>query len=121
MRVGKAAARKGRVQEMESRAEREIRRKVFSGSVQEAVWTTAYVNDLPDSHFFIVLPGGKKDAEGKTVPRSLRKFPYKGKDGKIDLPHIRNAIARIPQAKGISQETKDRLQARARRLLERAK
>jgi hypothetical protein len=64
-----------------------------------------------------IEPGGKKDSEGKTTPRSLRHLPYKGPDGKIDLPHLRNAIARIPQMKGIGADLKARLQARARRLL----
>lgn len=86
---------------------------------EKAVWSTAYVNDLPDSAFLYIGPGGKKDGEGKTTPRSLRKFPYKDADGKVDLPHIRNAIARIPQATGISAEQKTQLQEKARRILER--
>jgi len=86
-----------------------------------AEWTTKYVNDLPDSAFLYIEPGGKKDAEGKTVPRSLRHLPYKDKNGNIDLPHLRNAIARIPQMKGISEDLKRSLQARARRLLEKAR
>lgn len=61
-------------------------------------WTTAYVNNLPDSSFAYIESGGKKDEEGKTKPRSLRHFPYKDKDGKIDLPHLRNALARAPQS-----------------------
>jgi len=63
-----------------------------------AVWTTAYQNSLPDSSFAYIEPGGKKDNEGKTVPRSLRHFPFKDKNGKIDLPHLRNALARAPQS-----------------------
>ncbi|MBC7129933.1 hypothetical protein H5T51_01765 [Candidatus Bathyarchaeota archaeon] len=61
----------------------------------ERVWTRRYINDLPDSAFALILPGGEKDEEGKTVPRSLRKFPYRRRDGSIDLPHLRNANARI--------------------------
>src|SRR5215510_3436382 len=82
-----------------------------------AVWSTAFVNDLPDSSFLYITPGGKKDGEGKTVPRSLRHLPYKGPGGKIDLPHLRNAIARIPQMKGLSESLKSSLQSKARRLL----
>lgn len=83
----------------------------------KAVWTTAYVNNLPDSSFLYILPGGKKDSGGKTTPRSLRMFPYKNAEGKIDLPHLRNAIARIPQSNRIDDATKKRLQTRARKLL----
>ena len=85
---------------------------------QFAVWNTKTVNDLPDSAFLFVEAGGQKDSTGKTVPRTLRHFPYKGSDGKVDLPHLRNAIARIPQAGSwLSAAMKTSLQNRARRLL----
>jgi len=82
----------------------------------KAVWDTAYVNNLPDSAFLYVESGGDKDDEGKTVPRSMRHFPYKNAEGAVDLPHLRNAIARIPQsnAPGLDKEA---LQKRARSLL----
>lgn len=87
--------------------------------IEKAVWSRAYINTLPDSSFLYVEAGGKKDEEGKTVPRSLRHFPYKDATGKVDLPHLRNAIARIPQSKlGLSADEIDRLQAKARKILE---
>ena len=73
-----------------------------------AVWTTAYVNDLPDSAFAVIMPGGEKDKEGKTTPRSLRKLPYKDGNGKVDVAHLRNALARAPQMKGVSADQKAR-------------
>lgn len=79
-----------------------------------AEWSTKFKNDLPDSAFLYIEKGGKKDKEGKTSPRSLRHFPYRDTDGKVDRAHILNAIARIPQAKFLNQKQKDRLQARAR-------
>jgi hypothetical protein len=66
--------------------------------LQERIWTRRYINDLPDAAFAIILPGGEKDEEGKTKPRSLRKFPHHDATGKIDLPHLRNANARVPQS-----------------------
>jgi len=86
---------------------------------EKAVWSRAFINDLPDSSFLFIESGGKKDGEGKTVPRSLRHFPIKDSDGKIDLPHLRNAIARIPQsnAPGLSADKKKSLQEQARRML----
>ena len=66
---------------------------------QAAKWTTAFINDLPNSSFAYIEAGGKKDKEGKTVPRSLRHLPYKDASGKVDLPHLRNAIARAPHVK----------------------
>jgi HK97 family phage prohead protease len=82
----------------------------------KAVWTTAYINGLPDSAFLYV-ESGEKDGEGKTVPRSKRHFPYKNAEGSVDLPHLRNALARIPQS-NLPQAAKDRATAKARRILE---
>jgi phage head maturation protease len=52
----------------------------------------ADVNNLPDSAFAYIEPGGTKDAEGKTTPRSLRHFPIH------DVAHVRAALARAPQS-----------------------
>ena len=65
---------------------------------QKAEWTAAYINNLPDSSFAVIEGGGKKDSDGKTVPRSLRHFPHHNAEGGIDLPHLRNALARAPQS-----------------------
>jgi len=73
--------------------------------INEAVWTAAHVNDLPDSAFAYISPGGSKDGAGKTVPRSLRHLPYKDASGKVDAAHVRNALARLPQM-NISAEAK---------------
>lgn len=64
----------------------------------KADWDTAFVNNLPDSAFAYVEPGGTKDEEGKTVPRALRHFPHHDPDGSVDLPHLRNALSRAPQS-----------------------
>lgn len=83
-------------------------------------WTRAFINDLPDGAFLYVEPGGEKDDGGKTVPRSLRRFPVRDQQGRLDAPHLRNAVARIPQAdaKGLTADRKRELQEEARRLLE---
>lgn len=72
---------------------------------EKAVWSTAFVNNLPDSSFAYVENGGEKDDEGKTKPRSLRHLPYKDAEGNIDKAHVRNALARISQT-DISDEAK---------------
>lgn len=88
-------------------------------NMQKAYWPTSHKNDLPDSAFLYIEAGGKKDESGKTVPRELRHFPYRNMEGKLDLPHLRNAIARIPQSKcGLSTSQKTALQDKARKLLE---
>jgi DNA adenine methylase len=94
-------------------------------SLSEAVkaeWTRAFINDLPDSAFLYIEPGGEKDEQGKTVPRSLRRFPVRNHLGRLDVPHLRNALARISQAEaqGLTDDKKLKLQEEARRLLEEA-
>jgi len=87
-----------------------------NGILKERVWTRAYINDLPDSAFAIILPGGEKDEQDKTVPRSLRKFPFKNAQGQVDLPHLRNANARLPQS-----DLSDTQKARAGSVLNKVK
>lgn len=72
--------------------------KMSRNPIWERVWTRNYINNLPDAAFAIILPGGEKDETGKTVPRILRKFPHHNAQGRIDLPHLRNASARVPQS-----------------------
>jgi HK97 family phage prohead protease len=59
---------------------------------ERAEMTAASINDLPDSAFAYIQPGGTKDSSGRTVPRSLRHFPVH------DAAHARNALARAPQS-----------------------
>lgn len=82
----------------------------------KSVWSTADIDALPDSSFLYIESGGTKDEDGKTTPRSLRHFPYKDAAGKVDLPHLRNAISRIPQS-SLPKDKRDALQVKAERLL----
>ena len=86
------------------------REKMSERKLVERVWTRRYINDLPDSAFAVILSGGQKDEEGKTVPRDLRKFSYKNRNGRVDLPHLRNANTRVPQSE-ISEEQKKKAMA----------
>ena len=60
-------------------------------TLDKAAMATASINDLPDSAFAYIEPGGKV-VGGKTEPRSLRHFPIH------DAAHVRNALARAPQS-----------------------
>lgn len=90
--------------------------KRVTAPTTKAVWTTADIDSLPDSSFLYIEPGGSKDSDGKTTPRSLRHFPYKTATGAIDLDHLRNAISRIPQS-SLSKDLRDKLQVKAEKLL----
>ena len=61
-------------------------------AIDKAAMSSADTNDLPDSAFAYVEDGGKKDADGKTTPRSLRHFPVH------DKAHAQNALARASQS-----------------------
>jgi HK97 family phage prohead protease len=54
--------------------------------------SSAAINDLPDSAFAYVEPGGMKDPSGRTAPRSKRHFPVH------DEAHARNALSRASQS-----------------------
>lgn len=73
-----------------------------------AQMTATAINDLPDSSFAYIEPGGKKDAEGKTAPRSLRHFPIH------DEAHVRNALARLSQSE-FEKEARPKVEAAARK------
>jgi hypothetical protein len=100
-------------------------------AVAKAAWTAASINNLPDAAFAVILPGGKKDKEGKTVPRSLRMLPHHNANVKspsenssVDLPHLRNGLARASQSKMPAADKAKaiaHLQAHAKELLKTAK
>lgn len=88
----------------------------LKAKLEEAVWSAAFENDLPDSSFLYVAPGGTKDSDSKTTPRDLRYFPVKDSAGAIDMPHLRNALARIPQS-SLSAEVQAQCTAAAEKMM----
>jgi|LGVF01.1.fsa_nt_gb hypothetical protein len=68
---------------------------VAAAVMHAAEWSTAYINSLPDSSFAYI-----ESCYGETSDnKNLRHLPYKDNDGKIDLPHLRNALSRVKQVK----------------------
>lgn len=65
-------------------------------------------DNLPDSAFAYIEPGGTKDASGKTTPRSKRHYPIH------DEAHIRAALSRIGQGKRFAAEAKGKVMAAAK-------
>jgi len=83
-----------------------------------AAWTSAYINDLPNSSF-AVIEGCY--TSGETDNKNARHLPYKDKDGKVDLAHLRNALARLNQIKPVcSGSNKSSLISKAKGVLEAA-
>ena len=93
--------KKGKPSEKKSVEIHDIKKdeKFDKKKLKAAKMTSKQKNDLPDSDFAYIEPGGKKDSEGKTVPRSLRHLPIN------DAAHVRNALARLDQT-DISAEAK---------------
>ncbi len=97
--------------------------------ITKAKWTTAYINDLPDAAFAVIEPAYKK---GETQDKRARHLPHHGPgvkdpndDETVDLPHLRNALARVNQiqpitdsitAEELRQKALAHLQAHAKRL-----
>lgn len=66
----------------------------------EAKWTRAYINSLPNSSFAVIEPDY---LNGKTDNKNARHLPYRDKDGRIDLRHLANAMARMNQIVAVTQ------------------
>jgi hypothetical protein len=64
----------------------------FAEFIEKALLSSKAQNDLPDSAFAYIEPGGTKDADGKTTPRNKRHFPVQ------DKAHAQNALARASQS-----------------------
>jgi HK97 family phage prohead protease len=79
------------------------------------VWSTAYINDLPDSAFLYINPDEAtgKDSDGKTVPRSARYFPVRDANGKPDAAHINAAMSYMSRA-GLPPDVRARLMNKAK-------
>jgi HK97 family phage prohead protease len=72
---------------------------------QRAPMPTADQNDLPDSAFAYIEPGGTRDSSGRTTPRNLRHFPIH------DKAHADNAAARIAQGAKFGKEALPKVKA----------
>ena len=77
-------------------------------NVEKADWTTAFINDLPDSAFAAIEPAYRN---GDTEDKRARHLPHHDAAGdlggdksnaNLDLPHYRNALARVNQIKPIT-------------------
>lgn len=71
--------------------------------IEEREWDTAFINSLPDEAFAVIEPAYKS---GETSDKRCRHLPHHGpsvrdpdEDSSVDLPHLRNALARCMQIK----------------------
>ena len=73
---------KSDLENMKNILKRGMKMKILKMSQFEK-WTIDYKNALPDSAFAVVMKEGDK---------KIRKLPFRDKDGKVDIPHMRNAL-----------------------------
>lgn len=78
---------------------------LMASAAAKADLSTKELNDLPDSAFAYVEPGGKKDSGGKTVPRSKRHFAIH------DKAHADNSAARIAQGAEFGEQAAAKVKA----------
>jgi hypothetical protein len=89
---------------------------------EKAKWTRRYINRLPDSSFAVIEPAYER---GETKNKNARHLPHHGPGGggtknvNLDLPHLRNAFARAPLIKPVTDSiTTEELRRRAMEHLE---
>lgn len=80
-----------------------------------AEWRRAYINELPDSSFAVIEPAYKR---GEVKDKRCRHLPYKDMNGKVDIPHLRNALARMNQIVPVTDSiSTEELRAEAKKVL----
>lgn len=73
---------------------------VWAGAPAEAAkWSRAYINALPDEAFAVVEVQG----DGTLV----RHLPHHNAAGRVDLPHLRNALSRLNQVQWVNPANAD--------------
>lgn len=88
--------------------------KIIRLEEERAKWSSKYISSLPSSSFAVVETG-YKDGDS---PKTARHLPFKDGSGKVDLPHLRNALARANQIKNvIGNDTDAELRSRAQKKL----
>jgi len=90
---------------------------------QEREWDTAFINNLPDAAFAMIEPaylrGETKDKRCRHLPHHNPDVKDPDEDSTVDLPHLRNALARCSQIKPFTDSiSAERLREEARRHLE---
>ena len=81
-------------------------------------WTVAFINSLPDAAFAVIEPAYKR---GETEDKRARHLPHHNENVKdpdekssLDMPHFRNALARMNQIKPVTDSiSTDELRSKA--------
>lgn len=66
-------------------------------------WDRRYINDLPNSAFAVVEKGYKEggNKNARHAPHHNKNVKSASENSSVDLPHYRNALARVNQIKSV--------------------
>lgn len=67
-------------------------------------WDEAYMDELPDSAFAYIAPGGSVDEGGRTAPRTLRKLAFMDAKGTVDMDRLKAALDGLDQSEVPEQD-----------------
>lgn len=86
--------------------------------VTKASWTTTYINSLPDAAFAVIEPayrsGQTQDKNARHLPHHTAGVTNTNDDSTVDLPHLRNALARVNQIQQVTDSiTAEELRSKA--------
>jgi hypothetical protein len=72
-------------------------------------WNTQYINNLPDMAFAIVETGYKEgeNKNARHLPHHNKSVKSAVENSSVDLPHYRNALARVNQVKSVLGKESD--------------
>lgn len=81
-------------------------------------WTRAFINSLPDAAFAVIEPAYKagtvQDKNCRHLPHHTSGVTNPNDDNTVDLPHLRNALARATQIQPVTDSiTAEELRAKA--------
>ena len=64
---------------------------------EQPVWSTAFIQGLPDEAFAYIEDGGEQ-VEGKTVPHTMRHFPHHNEDGSVNVEAVKRELDRASES-----------------------
>ena len=115
---------KSMIAEKDSIEKNKVEKMEAAKYLMEREWDTAFINSLPDAAFAVIEPaylrGETKDKRCRHLPHHGPKVKDSDENGSVDLPHLRNALARCDQIKPVTDSiSAEELREEARRHLER--
>ena len=81
---------------------------IIEEKIENAKWDKKYINDLPDAAFAYIEPCYGKSTDNKNarhLPHHNANVKNPNENSSVDIPHLRNALARVNQIKPVCQNT----------------